>query len=175
MNATHVQITFRDGRVLHEVHTPHAAWKLTTTYNRTAYDAHIIDAVVEWDDDAWMATAPLDEVERATTCDHDPARIEPFLRSLRQHIGEPTARDDKWQPVVSASELRQLLDELDEVTKRAEKAERQVAAVAAVVADYELVARLNPEAWKRYLNVAMDLRAAVANATAVTEACVTDA
>jgi hypothetical protein len=33
--------------VREEMHKPHDAWKLVTTYNRTAYDAHVIDVWCE--------------------------------------------------------------------------------------------------------------------------------
>ena len=51
LNTTRVLITYRDGRTYRETHTEHDAWKLTTTYNRTAYAAGVIDVVVEWDDE----------------------------------------------------------------------------------------------------------------------------
>lgn len=45
-------------------------------------------------------------------------REEPSLQetcaALRREIGEPTARDHQWQPMVSAGEIRQLLDAVEE-------------------------------------------------------------
>lgn len=38
--------------------------------------------------------------------------------ALRREIGPPTDRDDNWQPMINAGEVRQLLDALDEHDER---------------------------------------------------------
>ena len=51
MNTTRIKITYRDGRVVRETRSEWDCVKLTNTFNATAYDYHVTDVKVEWDDD----------------------------------------------------------------------------------------------------------------------------
>jgi len=42
-----VVIHYRNGTSRTEIHTEYGAWKLTTTYNKTAFDYKVIDFWVE--------------------------------------------------------------------------------------------------------------------------------
>jgi hypothetical protein len=55
MNRSHIKITHKDGHVTREVRKEFECVRLTQVYNRTAFEAGIIDVCVEWDDESWEA------------------------------------------------------------------------------------------------------------------------
>lgn len=91
-------------------------WQHTTDGSRCPW--YIADRPTPRSGQAWWCTEHQSHLVWSDA--NTVANLDSTRAALRREIGSPTDRDDKWQPMVSAGEIRALLDALDERDTAAE-------------------------------------------------------